>query len=67
VGTGVAGSYAIRSGKDLIEMISRLSNISDLAIIGIFSLLEGVSYTISIAYMISRRGDTLACYVEIDC
>ena len=67
MGTGVVGSYAIRSGKDLIEMISRLSNISDLAIIGIFSLLEGVSYTISIAYMISRRGDTLACYIEIDC
>jgi hypothetical protein len=48
-------------------MISRLSDISNLAIIGVFSLLESASYAISIAYIISRRGDTLACYIETDC
>ena len=63
----VVRSYIIRLGEDLIKIISRLSDISNLAMIGVFSLLEGVSYTISIAYMISRRGDTLACYIEIDC
>jgi hypothetical protein len=66
-GTGVIGSYIIGLGEDLIEMILRLSDISDLAVIGVFLLLEGVSYAISIAYMILRRGDTLAYYIEIDC
>jgi hypothetical protein len=66
-GTRVVGSCVIRSGEDLIKMISRLGNISDLAVIGVFSLLEGASYTISIACIISRRGDTLAYYIETDC
>mgnify|MGYP006876510489 CR=1 FL=1 len=65
--TRVAGSYIIGSGEDSIEMISRLGDISDLAMIGVFSLLEGASYAISTACMISRRGDTLACCVETDC
>jgi hypothetical protein len=66
-GTGLVGSYVIGSGEDSIKMISRLGDISDLAVIGVFLLLEGVSCAISIACMISRHGDTLACCVEIDC
>ena len=67
-GTGVVGSYIIRLGEDSIKIISRLSDISNLAIIGVFLLLEGASYIIiSIAYTVSQRGDILAYYIETDC
>ena len=67
-GIGVVGSCAIGSGDDSIEMISRLGDIPDLAVIGVFSLLEGASFaTISTACMTSRRGATLACGVETVC
>ena len=66
-GGGGVGSYIMGLGEDSIKIISRLSDISDLAIIGVFLLLEGASCAISIACIISRRGDTLACYIETDC
>ena len=57
-GTGV-GSRVMGSGDDSIEIILRLGDISDLTVTGMFLVL------VSIAYMILRLGDILACRVGV--